>query len=129
MDGLQISQDWYSSPTRNTRKKMRQWQRWSDEVIPSLIQPYLKYRRLSRSLRETVVSQSPIHECQCIHRHLKIACINFDSMYLFLAYSLCSPFVRYAIHWSLGVFLCHSSTTTALIGLFSMCTPCTHSCC
>ena len=38
-DGLQVSEDPFSLPSRNSHKKIRQWKRWPDEVIPSLIQP------------------------------------------------------------------------------------------
>ncbi|OAX32498.1 hypothetical protein K503DRAFT_805178 [Rhizopogon vinicolor AM-OR11-026] len=33
------------------QKKQKQWQRWSEEVIPSLISPYLGYIRQSASLQ------------------------------------------------------------------------------
>ena len=54
-DGLQISEDPFSSPSWNSCKKIRQWKLWSDEVIPSLIQPYLRYQRLSRKLHDPVM--------------------------------------------------------------------------
>ncbi|KIM57666.1 hypothetical protein SCLCIDRAFT_86133, partial [Scleroderma citrinum Foug A] len=66
--------------SQNSRKKIRQWQRWSNEIIPSLVQPYLKYRRLSRSLCDPVATQPLTHECQCVRHHLKIVCVNFDNM-------------------------------------------------
>ncbi|KAL4076552.1 hypothetical protein V8B97DRAFT_2021915 [Scleroderma yunnanense] len=56
-DGLHVSQYPLSSPSRHTCKKMRQWQWWSNEVIPSLI-----------------------YKGQCVCHHLKVECINFDNI-------------------------------------------------
>ena len=55
MDGLQISQDQFSLPSQNSHKKIRQWQQWSDEVIPSLIHHFLDIR----DYRESFVTLFP----------------------------------------------------------------------
>ena len=81
-DGLQISHDPLS---RNSRKKMRQWQRWSDEVIPSLVRPFLRYQRLSRKLRNPVTSEPLVCKNNCVRRHLKVVCIGFNSQFIFPA--------------------------------------------
>ncbi|KAG1770144.1 hypothetical protein EV702DRAFT_1202557 [Suillus placidus] len=39
------------SPSKGCQKKMNQWRRWTDKIIPSLIAPYLTYLRKSTSLR------------------------------------------------------------------------------
>ena len=71
-DGLQISEDPFSSPSRNSHKKIRQWKQWSDEVIPSLIQPYLRYQRLSRKLCDPVTPQLLICKNNCVCHQLKV---------------------------------------------------------
>ena len=81
-DGLQISHDPLS---RNSRKKMRQWQRWSDEIIPSLVRPFLRYQRLSRKLRNPVTSEPLVCKNNCVRRHLKVVCISFNSQFIFPA--------------------------------------------
>ena len=96
-DGLQISQDQFSLPSRNSCKKIRQWQQWSDEVIPSLIQPFLRYKRLSRKLHDPVSPQIPVCKNNCVCCHLKVMCINFDSKFPFSAWPLCSPCVRHTL--------------------------------
>ena len=97
-DGLQVSQDLFSSPSRNSRKKMRQWQWWSDEIIPSLVQPYLKYRQLSRNLCDHVTPELLMCKNHCVCHHLKILCINFDSKFPFLPWTLYLPSIRYTLH-------------------------------
>ena len=96
-DELQISQDQFSLPSRNSCKKIRQWQQWSDEVIPSLIQPFLRYKRLSRKLHDPVSPQIPVCKNNCVCCHLKVMCINFDSKFPFSAWPLCSPCVRHTL--------------------------------
>jgi hypothetical protein len=64
---------------REWRKKERQWQRWTTEVIPALLQPYLRLLRQSKSLR--TVEQHPFPPCPCDNtkRQLNIICIFFSS--------------------------------------------------
>ncbi|KIK24162.1 hypothetical protein PISMIDRAFT_646625, partial [Pisolithus microcarpus 441] len=79
MDGLHISQDPFSSPSRSAGKKMRQWQWWLCDVIPSLVQPYLSYWRLSNHFRNPVNYELPMCNCQLSQR-LKVICIHFDGL-------------------------------------------------
>ncbi|KAI6004876.1 hypothetical protein EDD15DRAFT_2384749 [Pisolithus albus] len=58
---------------------MRQWQRWSSTTIPSLIEPYLTYRRLSRNFRDVVDYELPQCNCQS-SRRLKVPFYIFLSL-------------------------------------------------
>jgi hypothetical protein len=80
-EGLHISQDPLVAVSRNSRKKLKQWQRWSLEIIPSLIQPFLEYKRLSDNLRNEVVRESSICGNDCPRRQLKIVRVTFSGGY------------------------------------------------
>ncbi|KIK22862.1 hypothetical protein PISMIDRAFT_101701 [Pisolithus microcarpus 441] len=56
---------------------MRQWQRWSSTTIPSLIEPYLAYWRLSGNFWDVVNYELPQCNCQS-SRQLKVLCIQFN---------------------------------------------------
>ncbi|KIK15234.1 hypothetical protein PISMIDRAFT_57995, partial [Pisolithus microcarpus 441] len=60
-------------------KMMRQWQQWSSTTIPSLIEPYLVYRRLSRNFQDVVDYELPQCNCQ-LSRRLKVLCIQFNGL-------------------------------------------------
>ncbi|KAG1844033.1 hypothetical protein DFJ58DRAFT_717669 [Suillus subalutaceus] len=62
------------------RKKFNQWQRWSNEVIPSLIGPYLTYQYKSSSLRHRPALQNDPVECtaSCHRRTLEVTCVFFN---------------------------------------------------
>ncbi|KAF8834073.1 hypothetical protein BDN67DRAFT_872830, partial [Paxillus ammoniavirescens] len=55
-------------------------QRWSLEVIPSLIQPYLEYRRLSENLRNEVIREISACDNGCSRRQLKVVRITFSGL-------------------------------------------------
>ena len=60
------------------RKKQRQWSKWADVIIPSLVVPYLRLLRETDSLR---LPCPVISSCQCGEsvRELSIACVFFQS--------------------------------------------------
>ena len=64
------------------QKKQNQWRRWSQEVIPSLITPYLTYIQQSGSLQSTPDLFPTAHDSHCdgIHRprSLMVTCVLFD---------------------------------------------------
>lgn len=77
------------SPSKGRQKKMNQWRRWTDEIIPSLIAPYLTYLRKSASLRNRIKLQPDevaTFQCKssCRRRVLDITCILFNRMSLLL---------------------------------------------
>ncbi|KIM66636.1 hypothetical protein SCLCIDRAFT_110141, partial [Scleroderma citrinum Foug A] len=90
--------------------------RWSDEVIPSLIQPYLRYQRLSRKLRDPVTPQLLICKNNCVCHHLKVVCINFDNMHsVDLVVCSCAPAAQQLIH--MGYFPCAPLAPTLAVSL------------
>jgi hypothetical protein len=62
------------------RKRKKQWNRWMNEVIPSLLRPHLHLLRESASLRS--ISRSGSRNCTCAgasSRYLKVVCVHFES--------------------------------------------------
>lgn len=63
------------------RKKGKQWARWTQEVIPSLLRPHLRLLHKSRSLCE--VPRSFTYRCTCnasSSRSLAVVCVFFERM-------------------------------------------------
>jgi hypothetical protein len=60
-------------------KKERQRKKWTDDIIPSLVGPYLHLLRQSQSLRH--VDRISKHTCTCLNpgRNLVVICVYFDS--------------------------------------------------
>ena len=74
---------------REHAKKERQVRRWIDEVLPSLLRPFLYLLRTSKSLRSVERGSTPT--CQCLQegaRNLTVICIFFDRAYL-VSHLLC----------------------------------------
>jgi hypothetical protein len=73
---------------RRRRQKERQWAKWTNDVIPSLIIPHLQLLNDSESFRNlhqvrTRVATSP--SCSCIkRRRLKVVCVYFECQSLWL---------------------------------------------
>lgn len=67
------------------QKKERQWRRWSEQVIPTLVKPYLSLLRETNSLRDLEKVRST-RGCQgCSDgQMLEVSCVFFNSMPLFL---------------------------------------------
>jgi hypothetical protein len=66
---------------KRAHKRQRQWARWSEEVIPSLIGPHLRYLRKSDSLRHHLPADDITCTQDCQGRDLEITCVLFDGMY------------------------------------------------
>ncbi|KAG1863191.1 hypothetical protein DFJ58DRAFT_656529, partial [Suillus subalutaceus] len=64
--------------SNSRQKKINQWQHWTNEVIPSLITPYLVYLHKSTSLRDQIgLQQDQVNAFQCKSSYidmLKIDC-------------------------------------------------------
>ncbi|KAI5989530.1 hypothetical protein EDD15DRAFT_2171326, partial [Pisolithus albus] len=71
------------------QKQEIQWQRWSRDIIPELLKPYLQYLQASESLR--VVVDSPVdHRSQCLTcvvHPLTICCLEEVE----ITYCACTP--------------------------------------
>ncbi|KAG2028560.1 hypothetical protein BDR03DRAFT_838001, partial [Suillus americanus] len=88
-------------------KKFNQWQRWSNEVIPSLIGPYLTYQYKSSSLRHQPALQNDPVECtaSCHRRTLEMTCVFFN--YLEVLNIDCCPCAPAPLQLlKLGLFAC-----------------------
>lgn len=71
-------------------KKQRQWRKWSEDVIPALIKPYLGVLQESDGLREMNKIRSDKDACKgCGEgRLLEVSCIFFESkLYSFKLYN------------------------------------------
>jgi len=61
-------------------KKQRQWRKWSEDVIPALLQPYMALLRETQGLRD-VNSKRHVDSCMgCVKgRLLDVTCVYFES--------------------------------------------------
>ena len=73
-------------------KKQRQWRKWSEDVIPALLQPYMALLRETQGLRD-VNSKRHVDSCAgCVKgRLLDVTCVYFESM---------------QIIWCIFIFIC-----------------------
>ncbi|TFK61658.1 hypothetical protein BDN72DRAFT_934724 [Pluteus cervinus] len=63
-----------TTQSKNTDKRVRQWKRWQDTILPSLIQPYLQLLAASESLSvipsisfpRCILQSISFHSCQCL---------------------------------------------------------------
>lgn len=81
--GLHIRESEASPDANRLRaktKKERQWLKWSNEIIPSLLQPYLNYLRSTQSLREPPPDDAELEIiCTCgKETSLKVTCVYFE---------------------------------------------------
>ncbi|KAG2125135.1 hypothetical protein DEU56DRAFT_693213, partial [Suillus clintonianus] len=65
-------------------KRANQWRRWSDDIIPAMIVPYLSYLQETVSLRHAnmpAIRHRTDGECGtgCRTRNIKVACVFFDA--------------------------------------------------
>jgi hypothetical protein len=63
-------------------KKAKQWKKWDEEIIPMLIEPYLRLLRETQSLRNlTALQQNSAPACDGCSggRNLRVSCVYFES--------------------------------------------------
>lgn len=62
-------------------KRQRQWRKWSEDIIPALLQPYMALLRETDGLRD-IKSKRQINGCLgCLDgRLLDVTCVYFESM-------------------------------------------------
>lgn len=83
--GLHVTSDPFAEVTQhitNGRKRKNQWHRWSQEVIPSLLNPYFRYLRLSRSLKTWPEIVQTFCDSACTSRHLTVTLVTFEGMFV-----------------------------------------------
>ncbi|KAG2106897.1 hypothetical protein BD769DRAFT_1630671 [Suillus cothurnatus] len=71
--------------TSLSQKRANQWRRWSEDVIPSLLVPYLSYIQQTSVLHYTNApgeAQQDLAVCQagCRTRSITVACVHFDAL-------------------------------------------------
>jgi hypothetical protein len=69
----------------SSQKKVNQWRRWSEDIIPSLLVPYLSYMQETSMLRYANIVRQPHGDavaCRagCGTRNIKVVCVLFDSV-------------------------------------------------
>ncbi|KAG1887859.1 hypothetical protein F4604DRAFT_1675004 [Suillus subluteus] len=82
-DSLHFSNDPIGHRLTSSQKRANQWRRWSQDVIPSLLVPYLSYIQQTSALRYTNApgqTQQDLGVCQagCRTRNITVACVHFD---------------------------------------------------
>jgi hypothetical protein len=79
LDALEFGNSNPSGESDWHKKRCKQWQHWSTEIIPSLINPYLSYLEASSSLQSKPQLSSSYH-CHggCQVKTIKVACVYFD---------------------------------------------------
>jgi len=61
-------------------KRQRQWRKWSEDVIPALLQPYMALLRETQGLREIDSKRQPNSCTGCLGgRLLDVTCVYFQS--------------------------------------------------
>ncbi|KAI5997730.1 hypothetical protein EDC04DRAFT_2584986, partial [Pisolithus marmoratus] len=96
-----------------------QWQRWSEDIIPALVKPYMEYLAVSQSLHVVVNAQvdsaSQCHNC-VVHR-LHVCCLFFHHMFgRDRDYLLCVHSSSYTAH-AHGLFACSPVAPTLAVDL------------
>ncbi|KIK76960.1 hypothetical protein PAXRUDRAFT_168280 [Paxillus rubicundulus Ve08.2h10] len=89
--------------TNGLQKKTNQWCRWSQDIIPALIAPYLVYLQQTEQLclPTDIQATSPDSPaCTSSHNHsLTVMCVLFD--YITIKYGPCHPAPVVLISWGL----------------------------
>ncbi|KAJ3825201.1 hypothetical protein F5880DRAFT_1478695 [Lentinula raphanica] len=71
-----------SSPSKHRNKRLKQWERWTYEILPLITPHYLNFQHRTHSLRdETELCVEP-HSCECCQtsRKLKIWVVRFSKI-------------------------------------------------
>ncbi|KAF9231219.1 hypothetical protein BU15DRAFT_31468, partial [Melanogaster broomeanus] len=80
-------------------EEKNQWRRWTQDIIPTLITPYLAYLRRTERLRSPSDIQAASPDCpactnlnDCVQHSLQVTCILFDRLEdITIAYCACRP--------------------------------------
>ncbi|KAG1856152.1 hypothetical protein F4604DRAFT_1932009 [Suillus subluteus] len=84
-NSLHFSNDPIGHCLTSSQKRANQWRRWSEDVILSLLVPYLSYIQQTSVLRYTNApgeAQQDLAVCQvgCRTRSITVACVHFDAL-------------------------------------------------
>ncbi|KAF8964622.1 hypothetical protein BDZ97DRAFT_1659924 [Flammula alnicola] len=79
--GLGDQPDAASSTEGKNGKKQRQWRKWSEDIIPSLLEPYLQLLRESEGLRNLELLRNQVGCAGCARgQFLDVSCIFFNKI-------------------------------------------------
>ena len=68
-------------------KKERQWAKWANDTIPSLVKPYLQHLYLTQSLRDPPPNGYERRNCNCGNEgFLTVTCVYFERKWHFYFY-------------------------------------------
>jgi hypothetical protein len=89
-DSIHFSNDAGPRRLTSSQKRANQWRRWSEDVIPRMIVPYLSYLQETVSLRHAnmpAIRHWTDGECRtgCKTRSIKVACMFFDGILSFFS--------------------------------------------
>ncbi|KAG1840800.1 hypothetical protein F4604DRAFT_1885023 [Suillus subluteus] len=81
---MHFSNDASSRRLTSSQKRANQWRRWSEDIIPAMIVPYLSYIQETVSLHHAntpAIRHRTDGECGtgCRTRNIKVACVFFDA--------------------------------------------------
>jgi hypothetical protein len=74
------SEDEKEESVQEVGKKARQWRKWSEDIIPALLEPYLELLRESESLRDVSGARN-VEGCKGCQdkQQLEVICVYFES--------------------------------------------------
>lgn len=80
MNEIQLEDEVSSLRQSGLQKRQNQWQRWSRDIIPALVKPYMRYLKALQSLRVTIDPKvlSPGRCPTCAPQWLTVCCLFFD---------------------------------------------------
>lgn len=107
----------FISPSKHRTKRLRQWERWTTEILPLSIPAYLELQRSTQSLRKDAPINVQEQPCQCClsPRKLMVLVIRFSSgslNHIFLLVQAEFSYYRHRAHGALGLRLFKSSGST-----------------
>ncbi|KAI5994402.1 hypothetical protein EDD15DRAFT_2165929 [Pisolithus albus] len=94
MNDIQLNEEVNLSSLGSSQKRHNQWWRWSEDIIPALVKPYMEYLEVSRSLRVIVdAGVDGTGQCHnCVVHRLRVCCLFFHRLEeLEITYCLCTP--------------------------------------
>ncbi|KDR74540.1 hypothetical protein GALMADRAFT_141567 [Galerina marginata CBS 339.88] len=98
-----------------TRKRQKQWTKWSEVIIPKMLGPYVTLLRETKSLRDMTVAKSRVLCKRCIHGgSLEVSTIYFDRIEKILLCTCTEPALQLL---SLGLFPCAPTRPTLAVDL------------
>jgi hypothetical protein len=64
---------------KQQHKKVKQWKKWTEDVIPSMLRPHLHLLHKSESLRTMLHPTKPQCACHGSSHRLRVVCVSFES--------------------------------------------------